>query len=244
VAGVIIVAAAIAAALLWRARDRDKGATRTASPEGRSGSVSFGPKCAWLAVRGTSPERVMKELGLAGAERAPWPEGVALACAGATFVGGPVGGWTLAVGLDLAEALDPENASDSLVVRLSKQLDTEVQFFGTHRVTEWHAWAKAIEGRLKRAYVYEGESGSFELNHGAQSEEERRLGFNFFDDQAPEAQDDSYWEREDLRWPDEDDVLALAAEWSVDPANLDERSDVPAMGWLGTLEPSWLPPTP
>jgi hypothetical protein len=99
-----------------------------------------------------------------------------------------------------------------------------VQFFATHRVVEAHLWARAIGGSLVRAYSYVGESGEKRVEIGEPTPEEIALDLRFFDPNGPDAEEDGYWEREDLRYPDEEDVMRVAERWSVNPAAL---TDVP-----------------
>jgi hypothetical protein len=40
-----------------------------------------------------------------------------------------------------------------------RTLDTEVQFFATHRVTELHRWQRAADGSTGRAFGYVGQTG-------------------------------------------------------------------------------------
>jgi hypothetical protein len=95
-----------------------------------------------------------------------------------------------------------------------------VQLFATHRVVEAHLWARAIGGSLVRAYSYVGESGEKRVEIGEPTPEEVALDLRFFDPNSPDAEEDGYWEREDLRYPDEEDVMRVAERWSVNPSAL------------------------
>lgn len=65
--------------------------------------------------------------------------------------------------------------------------------------------------------------------------EERTLGFAFFDERCPDAQEDSYWEREDLNYADEMNVMDIARAWSVSPYDLDDyRPSERSLGVLGS----------
>jgi hypothetical protein len=198
--------------------------------------VGWGPKCGWLAARTTDPERVIAALSLENVEPIDWARGVAAGYATRLFVSPPVEGWVLVMSSSVLMGLvDSEEAKEGtdLVSRLSASLDCEVQYFGTHRVIEAHTWMRADHGTIVRAYSYIGERGETQLDIGPQSAEEVALGFAFFDDRCPEAESDRYWERDDLTLPTEAEVLALAAEWSLDPGELDQWEDgsVPH-GWV------------
>jgi hypothetical protein len=200
--------------------------------EDRSARVSFGYKTAWFAFRSAAPEAVIRALGLSSPVAAKAQVAIDAAygndskgLSGKAFVTPPLSGWTLAMSTgffdiaDAAPALFPE-----LLVKLSAELGTEVQFFATHRVVEAHLWARAIGGSLVRAYSYVGESGEKRVEIGEPTPEEVALDLRFFDPNSPDAEEDGYWEREDLRYPDEEDVMRVAERWSVNPSAL---TDVP-----------------
>jgi hypothetical protein len=137
------------------------------------------------------------------------------------FVTPPVDGWTLVV---LAPSL-AEAALD--LAGLSRRFG-EAQKLATHRVVESHEWQRWVDGSPVRRYWWVGESGEIRLDDGEPATAEGSLAH---------ADDlDGYWD--ELELPDEDTVLEVAAEWSVDPTTLDERFDLPAQGLLGLVRPS------
>jgi hypothetical protein len=78
---------------------------------------------------------------------------------------------------------------------------------------------------------------------GEETDAEKELGFNFFDGSSPESTQPGYWQRKDLRFPDEDCVLKIAAKWSVDPSKLSETGLTASLGLLGNPSASY-PPKP
>jgi hypothetical protein len=96
------------------------------------------------------------------------------------------------------------------------KLGTEVQFFATHRVTEAHSWARARPSGLERAYGYVGETGETVMDEGPRTAEELAL---------------------DPDIPDEEDVMALAAAWSVDPTSFEERDIGTEDGFVADMDP-------
>jgi hypothetical protein len=205
---------------------------------------SFGYKNAWIAARVSTPQTVAEALGLSDIQACDWSKGIAAAYEGArggygtaVFLSPALDGWVLCVGTTLFRLADdrpPEFAH--LITRLARELDTEVQFFCTHRIVESHGWARATENGLQRAYLYVGESGETVMNIGPPSLEEMQLGFSFFDENGPESEADGYWEREDLTYPDEEDVMRLAGRWSLDPSKLQEREIEVGSGILGQVK--------
>ncbi len=201
-------------------------------------AASFGFKNAWIAVKGASAAAVAEALSLRGVREADWATGVQAAyedsATGAVFVTPPIDSWVLCVGWPLVASVDARPPEFGLrATEWATTLQTEVQYFATHRVVEAHAWARARPSGLERAYLYVGESGETVLDEGPPTEEEKALGFAFFDPSSDEAQADDYWDREDLTYPDESHVVALAARWSVDPTAFDGRDLEVGPGMIG-----------
>jgi hypothetical protein len=177
----------------------------------------FGYKNGWIAAKGVAPAAAAEALSLRNVRPAGWPEGIEAAYehpgARSVFITPPVDGWVLCVGLPIA-FLD----MDEVCARLTDwaaRLGTEVQFFATHRVTEAHFWARARPSGLERAYGYVGETGETVMDQGPRTAEELAL---------------------DLDIPDEGDVMALAAAWSVDPTSFEERDIGTGDGLLADMD--------
>lgn len=179
----------------------------------------FGYKCCWLALRCPSPEEAAEGLGLAPGLPANWETG--LPCAweeGRIFLSPCLDGYVLAVGVD---ALDERREA---LARLAARFP-EVQYFGTHRVAEYHCWARYAGGALERGYCYVGERGEATWDAGAMTDAERELGFEAF----PKGGEAADWDS--AAFPDEEDVLRLAAAWGVDPL-FREKSYPPGVGLI------------
>ncbi|NEO83047.1 MAG: hypothetical protein F6J87_02125 [Spirulina sp. SIO3F2] len=182
----------------------------------------FGFKTTWWALPTNDTNAVIATLQLQDAQPANWQTGIKYVYENDTsqqvvFVTSPVYGWTLITGLYLIN--QPDEIIQPLI-QLS-QIFGVALVFSTHRVVEYHLWAKAVSGSLVRGYGYSGESGETFWDKGAMTCEEKDLNFAFFDERSPEAEDDSYWERDDLNYPDEMCVMNIAHAWSVSPLDLD-----------------------
>jgi hypothetical protein len=180
--------------------------------------VGFGFKQAWLAVRDpVLVDDIVGALGASDLGAVDWQQGIDLAyltdnrlaitppLADAAGVA-----WTLVVGrLFFADGGAPD------IVELSGRLGTEVQFFATHRVVEAHFWERAVAGRLIRSFRYVGETGDITQWSGEPDATELAIGLprSFDTDAEPEDQPDVV--------VDEDDVMTIAAAWSLDPTQLD-----------------------
>jgi hypothetical protein len=190
---------------------------------------SFGYKNAWVAVKDRRPEAVAEALSLRNVRRCDWDAGIRAAyqypSTGSVFVTPQIDGWVLCVGFPLfgpAEGRPP--AFGRLAAELADKLQSEVQYFATHRIVEAHAWARARPGGLERAYLYVGESGETLLDDGSPTADEQAT-------------------LKDLTEVREQHVMALAARWSVDPSSLGERNLEVGDGLLGNFgEPP--PPSP
>jgi hypothetical protein len=181
--------------------------------------VGFGHKQAWLAVRDGAVGPIEVALDLRDLGPVSWRVGVDLAyltddrlLVTPLLPGAGGSQWRLITGRAL---LRPDWSVD--IAALSATLDTEVQFFATHRVAESHHWERAVNGALIREFEYVGEIGKVVAWRGAPDEAERDAGL-------PATLDD---EADVL--VSEHDVMHVAGAWSVDPTSLEGQ---PASGPL------------
>jgi hypothetical protein len=184
--------------------------------------VPFGYKTAWLAIRSEKPREVAEAVGLVKIRDSAWSEGLQAADRGNAFVSPPVHGWVLVVSTSLPDAGDGKSTDKCmpLLSRLGKRF-SDVQYFATHQVVEYHAWARVKNGIVVRQFAYLGERGEVRWDNGPPTPEEVRLGFKFNADKGP--------------YPDEEDVLHLAEAWSVNPMKLDTLGLPASLGLAGRL---------
>ncbi len=104
------------------------------------------------------------------------------------------------------------------VTRLSRDLDTSVQFFFSHRVTETHAWVMATRGAVVRAFAYSGEQGETLINLGTQTDGEKALN------------------QTELADPNEETVMQVAGKWGIDPQTLDQQGHTLGVGLVGRIK--------
>ena len=150
-----------------------------------------------------------------------------------------------------------------MFARLTQRFD-EVQFFGSHRVVDFVAWARAIGRKPIRIFSYVGGGEGVLANVGAQTPEEVQLRLADLSGLSPTDANDRMFAlaeqqdraEEDLRksglsphdarervrdsnprpFPDETDSTALAARWSIDRTGLeDERDHPPGVGFVARL---------
>jgi hypothetical protein len=200
------------------------------SAPARTGPVGFGYKSAWLAIRTEDTETAAGALGVTDAHAASWAEGIDAAYGAEqerqpVFLTPVVDGWTLVV-LGGGEMFEDDGVGGgALDLRSLSRRFGEVQKFATHRVVEYQEWQRWVDGSPVRRYCWIGESGEIRFNEGEPISAEGNL--------LRAADLDGDWDAFDFAC--EETVMAVAAEWSIDPTTLDERDDLPPHGLLGFL---------
>lgn len=184
--------------------------------------VSFGYKSMWIAVRAADPAVVADTLRLSGVRTVGWQAGISEVQqsegpSAPVFLTPAVDGWVL--GVAGASGID-----DIDLALLSRKFG-EAQRFGTHRVSEYHEWQRWTDGEPLRRYVYVGDQKEIELDDGEPAAAEASI--------ARRSDLDGDWD--ELVFADEETVLAVAREWSIDPRSLASRGDLPGQGLLGYL---------
>lgn len=216
----------------------------------------FGYKISWFALKASDPASVVDALELGEPKPTNWASGLAAVYERSdpwVFVSPPVGGWILAVSSSLpyptAETHhDIGRKFDVVFSRLMKLFD-DVQFFGSHRVSDFAAWVRALKGKPTRILAYAG--GPVLMNFGDQTVEEAKLGLADLSGLSPADAEDKIFtiaEEQDAEadrlvasglsrrealarirqngghaFPDENDVVGLAGLWSVDPTQLSNQ---------------------
>lgn len=201
--------------------------------------MSFGYKMSWLALKTEDSAAVCGSLPVTNIQPANWRTGFVAAYGGHVFISPPVNGWTLVVSHQLPE-LPEEDRTDELTPLLASLSERfgEAQYFGTHRVVDYHAWALFTNGREVRAFAYLGERGEYLANRGDETDGESELGYDYFNPDAPDAESETYWERDDLCYPDEEHVMEVAGKWSVNPQTLEDLGLPNGTGWIGQYNSS------
>tara|TARA_R110002033_G_scaffold170843_1_gene214467 strand:- start:1621 stop:2346 length:726 start_codon:yes stop_codon:yes gene_type:complete len=188
--------------------------------------IDFGFKMVWIAVKTNQKNRLAEIINLKRFKNANWETGIETAYEDGVFITPQIGEWTLIVGTGIPNKGDNrENIEQlkNLINNLSTEFG-EAQFFGTHRVVEFHSWMKSVNGEMQRVYSYVGESMESIEVFGELTEAED--GLNLFNSLSKEAENEEYFERSDLDFADEIMVMKIAEKWSVNPTKLTERKDI------------------
>lgn len=198
--------------------------------------IGFGLKNQWIATKAPDAKSLADTLQLKDTKVGNWQSGVAAAYAYPSdyvFVTPRLNEWILAVGMGIPDPSDP--AVLPVWRRMMKGISSrfgEAQFFATHRVSNYAAWA-IYRGDIERRLFAHADDPIY--NVGDPLPEEAELIAHLPNPFGPEAQQPGYWEREDLRWPGEEDVLRLAQAWSIDPFELESKDFPASVGLVGSL---------
>jgi hypothetical protein len=177
------------------------------------------PAC-WIAIRSVSPEAVKTALGLNHAAPCSWAEG--LIGSHEFFVSPRLNGWVVVTGLGLPNPTEDVDATFLFLTGLSKELG-HVQFFYASRLLHHHAWARLDDGCVTRAYAWAGETV---WNEGPATRPELDTDMKMFgygDHSATILDAEMNFEK----------VPALAARWSLDPAQVRLHSYQTKLGGAG-----------
>jgi len=193
--------------------------------------VGFGYKIMWIAVKTDNKALVAQTMGLKKTKPSNWKNGIDKAYMDAIFITPPIDNWILVVGMGLPTGDSKESIDQvsDLLNKLSTQFG-EAQFFCTHRVVEYHCWIKSTNGQIDRIYSYLGESGENIEIKGEPTDIEKN--YKLIDTFSEEGQKDDYFDQEDLIYPDEQLVMTIAGNWSIDPTLLDKRKDITGLGLI------------
>lgn len=197
--------------------------------------VSFGYKCKWLAVYTTETKKLADWVGLKDAQTCNWKAGIEYAYEDRVFISPPVDGWSFIISarqLTNAENQQSVDLIKAMLQDLSREF-SRAQYFGSYRGVSFDCWMKAENGQIERAYGYvDGENTVVE---GDPTAVERQYNLvNTFSVELAEAP--NYYDRTDLEYPDESMTMEVAGAWSVNPQDLERRTDIGVgLGLVGVL---------
>ena len=155
------------------------------------------------------------------------------------FVSPPVEGWTFVIGLPLPHPLGAafHDKATPFLLELGGAFP-DAQYYFSYPVIDFFAWARVVDGRLERAFAI-GDEGII-WNKGKPSQIERTMGLRLFELRGIQGRrGDAGGEL--LLHPTEDHVIALAAQWGLDPTRLEARRSEPALGYVGLAPRRWRP---
>lgn len=197
--------------------------------------IPFGFKTQWMAIKTNDVQYVIQQLPSVKIEQTNWEQGLdtiyhfrgnAKTCP--VFVSPVIQGWVLIIGDCFTDFSNIRAFDDFTAPLLAKFAD--VQYFGSHRVVDYFAWAKAENGQWIRRFAFY--QGDIALNDGAQTEAEKQLGL--LDIRSNADWDIEQW----LESADEETPALIAERWSINPLHLpfaDDKADLGVMVWIENL---------
>lgn len=187
------------------------------------------PDC-WLAIKNRNVVAVQSALALHNSKPCSWAEGLLGDSDQKLFISPPVSGWILVIGSALPDPNDDVDKCFRFLVDLSRKLG-HVQFFSANGVLNHHAWVQAESGHVVRAYAWAGKTL---WAQGKTTQAETELSMKCYDyTETPELQT---FGSPDPSCNNSEKVHLLAARWSLDPEEIDERFIEQEWGIVG--EPS------
>jgi len=164
----------------------------------------------WRAIKSDNLQIVQSALCMHNPIPCSWEEGMSRAHRQKLFVSPPVNGWILAVGSNLPDPGEDVDETFHFIVDLSRKLG-EVQFFSVNRIFHHHAWVKANQSRILRAYAW---AGTTLWNQGPKTHAEIALRLKCCDYCQEEPR---LFAAHELMRANTEKVPLLAARWSIDP---------------------------
>lgn len=184
----------------------------------------------WMAIKSRNPEDVARSMGLIQLKPCANGDGLAGMEPDQLFVSSPINGWVVVFGGCLPGTESDIDQCFRYLADTSERVG-HVQYFHGNPVLGHHAWAKVIERRVTRAYVWAGETM---WNQGEPTIAEMKSGMKCFDYFANDDEEGAYHLWETVR-QNVEQLPVLASIWSVDPAALEGEGLQAKPGWVGRL---------
>ncbi len=179
----------------------------------------------WLAIKSRNLFAVQAALSLHNPKPCSWLEG--FSSADQLFIAPPVKGWILVTGSGLPAPDEDVDVCFRFVLDLSRKLG-QVQLFSANRASHHHAWVKAQNGRVLRAYAW---AGVTLWQQGTPTRAERDLALNWLDYGEPLP--DNPFDGQEIMAGNVGKVPLLAARWGLDPASVQEHFPLNEHGITG-----------
>lgn len=193
-----------------------------------SSPVSFGYKLEWLAIKNVEGEELVKHLNKKNRKffRTNWSSGVEGSYEGYCFISPAVNSWTLVLNPNLGNLSDKDTRN---ILRLLSKEFGEAQFFGSHRIVSYAAWARFVNGELIRGFSIA--DGHIDMDAGDLT----TLEENYIEQEkkSMSIEDINQYEVEGFHsiLYGEDKVMEIAGLWSINPQNLPNYKSN-SLGWI------------
>lgn len=166
-------------------------------------SVNLPLRASWVAVKGVDPKKLAEDILDTDFKQIKCKEGLDIVSKDLlgrkAIIMPPVKGWTIAASFQAFA--DYFSDMDEVLVELSTKYN-KAQAFAQDNVVEYYQWLQAVDGKMKRVFVYHGEVGGIIRQYGRISKIETSL---IRKDESNEI------------GPDERSVGRVSEAWSIDP---------------------------
>jgi len=169
----------------------------------RKATIGLPGRISWIAIKGADPRLLAEDILDSGYQEIACKEGLNIACN--DFFGRkaaimtPVKGWTIVASFQVFT--DYFSDMDAILENLSSKYG-KAQAFAQDNVVEYYQWLQAVNGKMKRVFVYHGEVGGAIRQFGKVTKIETNLGDG---DGTGEIR------------PDENSVGSVSEAWSINP---------------------------
>lgn len=205
----------------------------------------FGYRMAWIAVRSTDAARIAEVLHLEALDTANWSTGIGTIydpqfSRGRVYLTPPLDGWTFVVGLALPQPLGRAFADKCTPMMLDLAGNfPEAQYFLCYTPLDFYGWVRVIDGKLVRAFAI-GDEGMI-WNKGRPTREEKALGLRFAEVRSGGKGRKGESQPIVPLHPSEEQMMALAAEWSLDPTSISLGFGPSKLGYICAAPQRWTP---
>ncbi len=204
--------------------------------------AAFGYRMAWLAIQSNDPARIAEVLHLEPVDKANWRTGVGTIyderlSQGRVYLTPAIGEWTFVVGLALPQPLGRNFADKCTPMMLDLAANfPEAQYFLCYAPLDFFAWVRVNDGKLTRAFAI-GDEGMI-WNKGKPTREEKALGLRFSEVRTGRARKGDAESIMPLH-PSEEQLIALAEAWSLDPTAIGETPVSSRLGYICAAPVQW-----
>ncbi|GHT46554.1 hypothetical protein FACS189454_07900 [Planctomycetales bacterium] len=175
--------------------------------------VSFGYKTRWIAVKCSDKQQLADALKLQKQEPCNWTVGIEFAYSllseNRVWISPPVDGWCFLLG--------DRNILDEIILNSLSEQFGEACYFGTYRVASVAEWTRSVNGQVVRKFSIG--DGTLEADEGKRTGIESGVAYMFID-----IDDEEDTSKGRPQWADDENwVMSIAADWSVNPDELDDE---------------------
>ncbi len=188
---------------------------------------NFGEKSVWIVIKSNNIKEVLSFLNIKKIDKVPWEDGfIKNNKENGIFITGPINGWILLTGSGVLEPDYNEGMKkiNSYLDKISNVYG-EAQYFLSQRTTFTAIWSKSLKGKIERTYAI---GDNFFYQEGFTSRLEKNMAL--ITDNPYLAENKHLFGQ--YAYPDVDNILKIAENWSFNPSKISDMPDVKGFGFL------------